>query len=130
VRCGRNEPCVAIDDTRHDAPVRGRRRDTNRLDCCCIYYGGTSRRRSHVLAIDIRDSDVLATAAHDPTGASLVQLALEGAGLRVHQIEASDSDRRVYRLMLDGDAERAVTILQSIGGRWSAASEPSATRID
>jgi hypothetical protein len=83
-----------------------------------------------VLAIDIRDSDVLATAAHDPTGASLVQLALEGAGLRVHQIEASDSDRRVYRLMLDGDAERAVTILQSIGGRWRAASEPSATRID
>jgi hypothetical protein len=83
-----------------------------------------------VLAIDIRDSDVLATAAHDPTGASLVQLALEGAGLRVQQIEASDSDRRVYRLMLDGDAERAVTILQSIGGRWRAASEPSATRID
>lgn len=75
-----------------------------------------------MLAIDIRDSDVLATAVHRPSGADRVRAALEEAGLRVREVAPSHGDRRVYRLTLSGDPERAVTILRMFGDRPRVAS--------
>jgi DNA-binding HxlR family transcriptional regulator len=76
-----------------------------------------------MLAIDITESDILSAATHDPRGLNRVRVALEDAGLRVRQIAPSESDRRIYRLTPNGDPERAVMILQSIGKRPRAVSE-------
>jgi hypothetical protein len=68
-----------------------------------------------MLAIDIRESDVLVTAVHRPSGADRVRAALEEAGLQVHEVVPSHGDERVYRLTLSGDPEQVVSILQRIG---------------
>lgn len=60
-----------------------------------------------MLAIDLRDSDILAAPGHRPRGATRVRVALEGAGLRVRQVAPSHGDRRAWNQDVPGYRRRA-----------------------
>ena len=70
-----------------------------------------------MLAIDIRDCNILVTTPHRHGGVARMLVALEDAGLGVSQIEPRIGETGVYRLRAKGSAEIAVRILEGIGCR-------------
>jgi DNA-binding PadR family transcriptional regulator len=70
-----------------------------------------------MLAIDIRDCDILVTTPHRHGGIARMLVALEDAGLGVSQIEPRIGEAGMYRLRAKGSAEIAVRILEGIGCR-------------
>lgn len=70
-----------------------------------------------MLAIDIRDCDILVTTPHRHGGIARMLLALEDAGLGVSQIEPRIGETGMYRLRAKGSQEIAVRILEAIGCR-------------
>jgi hypothetical protein len=70
-----------------------------------------------MLAIDIRDCDILVTTPHRHGGIARMLVALENAGLGVSQIEPRIGETGKYRLRAKGSPEVAVRILEGIGCR-------------
>jgi hypothetical protein len=70
-----------------------------------------------MLAIDIRDCDILVTTPHRHGGVARMLVALEDAGLGVSQIEPRIGETGMYRLRAKGNPEIAVRILEGIGCR-------------
>ena len=68
-----------------------------------------------MLAIDVRDSDLMLVVPHRHGGVAGMLVALEDAGLGVSRIEPRIGDAGMYRLTVRGSAEIAVTILEGIG---------------
>jgi len=77
-----------------------------------------------MLAIDVRDSDLMLTMPHRHGGVALMLVALEEAGLGVSGIQPRTGQPGMYRVTVQGSAERAVRILEGIGCR--VASSPRA----
>jgi len=72
-----------------------------------------------MLAIDVRDSDIMETTAHRQGGVARMLAALQDAGLRVIRIEPRTNESGMYRLTLKDSPEFAVRILKAIGRRVS-----------
>ncbi len=70
-----------------------------------------------MLAIDIRDSDLVLAMPHRHGGVACMLVALEEAGLGVSQIQPRTGETGMYRLTVHGSAERAVRTLERIGCR-------------
>jgi hypothetical protein len=70
-----------------------------------------------MLAIDIRDCDILVTTPHRHGGVARMLVALEDAGLGVSRIEPRIGETGMYRLRAMGSPEIAVRILEGIGCR-------------
>jgi hypothetical protein len=68
-----------------------------------------------MLAIDVRDSDLLLAMPHRHGGVAHMLVALEDAGLGVSRIEPRIGETGMYRLTVKGSAEIAVGILEGIG---------------
>jgi hypothetical protein len=79
-----------------------------------------------MLAIDVRDTDLVLAMPHRHGGVARILVALEDAGLGVSRIEPQIGGAGVYRLTVHGNAERAVRILEGLGCRVSAAPYPPA----
>jgi hypothetical protein len=71
-----------------------------------------------MLAIDVRDSDIMET-AHRPGGVTRILAALQDAGLRVIRIEPRTNESGMYRVTLTDSPEFAVRILAAIRRRVS-----------
>jgi hypothetical protein len=74
-----------------------------------------------MLAIDVRDSDIMETTAHRQGGVARMLAALQDAGLRVIRIEPRDNETGMYRLTLKDSPDFAVRILKAIRRRVSPA---------
>jgi hypothetical protein len=72
-----------------------------------------------MLAIDVRDSDIMETTQHRHGGVSRMLAALQDAGLRVIRIEPRLNESGMYRVTLIDSPELAVRILKAIGRRVS-----------
>jgi DNA-binding PadR family transcriptional regulator len=70
-----------------------------------------------MLAIDIRDCDILVTAPHPHGGIAPMLVALEDAGLGVSRIEPRGDEAGMYRLRAKGSSETVVRVLEGIGCR-------------
>jgi hypothetical protein len=70
-----------------------------------------------MLAIDVRDSDIMETSAHRQGGVARMLAALQDAGLRVIRIEPRTNESGMYRVTLTDSPEFAVRILKAIGRR-------------
>jgi hypothetical protein len=70
-----------------------------------------------MLAIDIRDCDIVVTTPHRHGGVARMLVALEDAGLGVSHIEPRIGETGTYRLRANGSPEIAVRILERIGCR-------------
>jgi hypothetical protein len=70
-----------------------------------------------MLAIDVRDSDIMVVTPHRHGGAARMLAALQDAGLRVIRIEPRANERGMYRVTLTDSPELAVRILKAIGCR-------------
>ena len=68
-----------------------------------------------MLAIDVTDSDLMLVMPHRHGGVAGMLIALEDAGLGVSRIEPRYGEAGMYRLIVQGKAEVAVTILEAIG---------------
>jgi hypothetical protein len=74
-----------------------------------------------MLAIDVRDSDIMETTQHRPGGVARMLAALQEAGLRVIRIEPRANESGMYRVTLIDSPEPAVRILEAIRRRVSPA---------
>jgi hypothetical protein len=72
-----------------------------------------------MLAIDVRDSDIMETTQHRQGGVARMLAALQDAGLRVIRIEPRLNETGLYRVTLIDSPELAVRILKAIGRRVS-----------
>jgi hypothetical protein len=72
-----------------------------------------------MLAIDVRDSDIMETTQHRPGGVTRMLAALQEAGLRVIRIEPRINETGLYRVTFIDSPELAVRILNAIGRRVS-----------
>jgi hypothetical protein len=72
-----------------------------------------------MLAIDVRDSDIMETAPHRPGGVTRMLAALQDAGLRVIRIEPRMNVSGMYRVTVKDSPEFAVRILEAIRRRVS-----------
>ncbi len=72
-----------------------------------------------MLAIDVRDSDIMETAPQRPGGVTRMLAALQEAGLRVIRIEPRTNESGMYRVTLTDSPEFAVRILAAIRRRVS-----------
>ena len=79
-----------------------------------------------MLAIDVRDSDIMETTQHRQGGVTRMLAALQEAGLRVIRIEPRLNETGMYRVTLIDSPELAVRILKAIGRRVSP---PAATAV-
>ena len=70
-----------------------------------------------MLAIDVRDSDIMETTQHRQGGVARMLAALQDAGLRVIRIEPRPNETGMYRLTLIDSPEIALRILKAIGRR-------------
>jgi hypothetical protein len=70
-----------------------------------------------MLAIDVRDSDIMETTAHRQGGVARMLAALQDAGLRVIRIEPRTNEIGMYRVTLTDSPELALWILRAIGRR-------------
>jgi hypothetical protein len=70
-----------------------------------------------MLAIDVRDCDIVVTTPHRHGGVAWMLVALEDAGVGVSQIEPRIGEPGMYRLRARGSPEIAVRILEGIGCR-------------
>jgi len=73
-----------------------------------------------MLAIDVRDSDIMETSAHRQGGVARMLAALQDAGLRVIRIEPRTNEIGMYRVTLTDSPELALWILRTIGRRVAA----------
>jgi hypothetical protein len=67
-----------------------------------------------MLAIDVRDSDIMETTPQRQGGVARMLAALQGAGLRVIRIEPRN-EAGMYRVTLKDSPELALRILKAIG---------------
>jgi hypothetical protein len=74
-----------------------------------------------MLAIDVRDSDIMVTTPHRHGGVARMLTALQDAGLRVIRIEPRANEHGMYRVTLTDSPELAVRILKAIGCRATPA---------
>jgi transcription initiation factor IIE alpha subunit len=72
-----------------------------------------------MLAIDVRDSDIMDTTQHRQGGVTRMLAALHDAGLRVIRIEPRTNESGMYRVTLTDSPELAVRILEAIRRRVS-----------
>ncbi|MGD0194166.1 MAG: hypothetical protein ABSC35_04810 [Candidatus Dormibacteria bacterium] len=72
-----------------------------------------------MLAIDVRDSDIMETAPQRPGGVTRMLAALQDAGLRVIRIEPRMNESGMYRVTVKDSPEFAVRILEAIRRRVS-----------
>jgi len=70
-----------------------------------------------MLAIDVRDSDIVETTAQRQGGVPRMLAALQDAGLRVIRIEPRTNEIGMYRVTLTDSPELALRILKAIGRR-------------
>ena len=70
-----------------------------------------------MLAIDVRNSDIILAMPHRQGGVASMLVALKDAGLGVSRIEPRIGETGMYRLMVNDNAEVAVRILEGIGCR-------------
>jgi DNA-binding PadR family transcriptional regulator len=77
-----------------------------------------------MLAIDIRDSDLVLAMPHRHGGVAHMLVALEDAGLGVSRIEPRVGDAGMYRLTVQGSADIAVRVLEGLGCRVTASPYP------
>jgi len=77
-----------------------------------------------MLAIDFRDSVLVLAMPHRHGGVARMLVALEEAGLGVSQIQPRIGEAGMYRLTVQGSAERAVTILEGLGCRVDPRTSP------
>jgi hypothetical protein len=70
-----------------------------------------------MLAIDVRDSDIIGPTQHRQGGVARIWAALQDAGLRVIRIEPRTNETGMYRVTLTDSPELAVWILRAIGRR-------------
>lgn len=70
-----------------------------------------------MLAIDVRDSDIVETTAQRQGGVARMLAALQEAGLRVIRIEPRSNEVGMYRVTLTDSPEIALRILKAIGRR-------------
>ena len=68
-----------------------------------------------MLAIDVRDSDLMLVIPQRHGGVAGALIALEDAGLGVSRIEPRLGEAGMYRLIVQGSADIAVKILEGIG---------------
>ncbi len=81
-----------------------------------------------MLAIDIRDSDLVLAMPHRRGGVAVADMlmALEDAGLGVSRIEPRIGEAGMYRLSVKGSAEIAVRVLEGMGCRVTPSPYPPA----
>jgi hypothetical protein len=79
-----------------------------------------------MLAIDVRDSDIMGTTAHRQGGIARMLAALQDAGLRVIRIEPRTNEIGMYRVTLTDSPELAVRILKAISRRVTPAMSTAA----
>jgi hypothetical protein len=79
-----------------------------------------------MLAIDVRDTDIMGTAPHRQGGVARMLAALQEAGLRVIRIEPRTNETGMYRVTLTDSPELAVRILKAIGRRVAPAMSTAA----
>jgi hypothetical protein len=79
-----------------------------------------------MLAVDVRDSDLVVAMPHRHRGVARMLVALEDAGLGVSRIEPRTGEAGMYRLIVKGSPEIAVRILEGIGCRVTASPYPPA----
>jgi hypothetical protein len=79
-----------------------------------------------MLAIDVRDSDIMETAPQRPGGVTRMLAALQDAGLRVIRIEPRMNESGMYRVTVKDSPEFAVRILEAIRRRVSPSMSPAA----
>jgi DNA-binding PadR family transcriptional regulator len=79
-----------------------------------------------MLAIDIRDSDLVLATPHRRGGVADMLMALEDAGLGVSRIEPRIGEAGMYRLSVKGSAEIAVRVLEGMGCRVTPSPYPPA----
>jgi hypothetical protein len=79
-----------------------------------------------MLAIDVRDSDIMGTTAHHQGGIARMLAALQDAGLRVIRIEPRTNEIGMYRVTLTDSPELAVRILKAISRRVTPAMSTAA----
>ena len=72
-----------------------------------------------MLAIDVRDSDIMETAQQRQGGIVRMLAALQDAGLRVIRIEPRVNEIGLYRVTFKDSPELAVRILEAIRRRVS-----------
>jgi hypothetical protein len=72
-----------------------------------------------MLAIDVRDSDIMETAQQRQGGIARMLAALQDAGLRVIRIEPRVNEIGMYRVTFKDSPELAVRILEAIRRRVS-----------
>ena len=70
-----------------------------------------------MLAIDVRDSDIMDTTPHRQGGVARMLAALQDAGLRVIRIEPRTNETGMYRLTVTDSPELALRILAAIRRR-------------
>ncbi|MGA8417315.1 MAG: hypothetical protein WB808_11935 [Candidatus Dormiibacterota bacterium] len=70
-----------------------------------------------MLAIDVRDSDIMETTPHRQGGVPRMLAALQDAGLRVIRIEPRTNETGMYRLTVTDSPELALRILAAIRRR-------------
>ncbi|MFI5285344.1 MAG: hypothetical protein ACHQ4F_03390 [Candidatus Dormibacteria bacterium] len=70
-----------------------------------------------MLAIDVRDSDIMETTPHRQGGVARMVAALQDAGLRVIRIEPRTNETGMYRLTVTDSPELALRILAAIRRR-------------
>jgi len=78
-----------------------------------------------MLAIDVRDSDIMETAPQRPGGVTRMLAALQDAGLRVIRIEPRMNESGMYRVTVKDSPEFAVRILEAIRRRVSPSMSPA-----
>ncbi|HXL60509.1 MAG TPA: hypothetical protein VN959_07510 [Mycobacterium sp.] len=79
-----------------------------------------------MLAVDVRDSDLVLAMPYRHGGVASMLMALEDAGLGVSRIEPRIGEAGMYRLTVKGSAETAVGILEAIGCRVTPSPYPPA----
>ena len=70
-----------------------------------------------MLAIDVRDTDIVVATPHRHGGVARMLAALHAAGLKVIQIEPRINETGMYRLTLSDSPDIAVRVLKAIGCR-------------
>jgi hypothetical protein len=77
-----------------------------------------------MLAIDVRDCDIIVAMPHRHGGVARMLVVLEDAGLGVTRIEPRIGETGIYRLTVRGSPEAAVRILAAIGYRVTLPARP------
>lgn len=70
-----------------------------------------------MLAIDVRDSDIMETTPQRHGGVARMLAALQDAGLRVIRIEPRTNEVGMYRVTLTDSPELALRVLRAIARR-------------